>query len=125
MKPRDWNEIPLEQLNPSLARQVIHTERMTLARIHLRKGALVPRHSHMNEQITLLEQGSLTFQLDEGEHLLGPGQVMYTAPDVAHQVEALEDSIAIDIFIPAREDWIRGDDAYLRSPLSALKGGGR
>ena len=114
MQSRDWNDIPLEQLSPTLARQVIHTDRMTLARIHLRKGAIVPRHSHMNEQITLLEKGRIKFQLEEGDHELAPGQVMQTLPDVPHQVEALEDSSAIDILIPAREDWIRGDDADLR-----------
>ncbi len=35
-------------------------------------------------------------------------------PDVPHSVEALEDSVAVDLFSPRREDWIRGDDAYLR-----------
>jgi quercetin dioxygenase-like cupin family protein len=33
---------------------------------------------------------------------------------VPHGVEALEDSVVVDVFSPAREDWIRGDDAYLR-----------
>ena len=35
-------------------------------------------------------------------------------PGIPHMVEALEDSVATDVFAPVREDWIRGDDAYLR-----------
>ena len=35
-------------------------------------------------------------------------------PNAPHLVEALEDSLATDLFSPIREDWIRGDDAYLR-----------
>jgi quercetin dioxygenase-like cupin family protein len=33
-----------------------------------------------------------------------------------HRVEALEDSVALDIFQPVRDDWLRGDDSYLRNP---------
>jgi len=39
---------------------------------------------------------------------------MRLAPNQAHAVEVLEDSIVLDLFSPPREDWIRGDDAYLR-----------
>jgi hypothetical protein len=41
--------------------------------------------------------------------------MLQITPDVPHSVEALADSLAVDLFSPAREDWIRGDDAYLRA----------
>jgi len=40
--------------------------------------------------------------------------VMRIPPHVPHSAQALEDSVAVDLFSPIREDWIRGDDAYLR-----------
>jgi len=41
-------------------------------------------------------------------------EALVIPPDVPHMVEALEDSLAVDLFSPPRADWIRGDDAYLR-----------
>ncbi len=114
MKLHDWNLIPREELNPAVARQAIHAGNMTVAKIFLKKGATVPTHSHENEQITMLAEGRLKFIYPESEQIVEAGQVIETAPNLPHKVEALEDSLAIDIFAPRREDWIRGDDAYLR-----------
>ena len=50
----DWSQIEKEYLNSRTTRQVIHGENMTVAQIHLEKGAIVPEHSHANEQITML-----------------------------------------------------------------------
>lgn len=114
MKRYRWTEIEKEQMNPLCARQVIHGERMTIARIHLSKGAVVPLHSHVNEQITLLERGRLRFLIGEQETLIEAGEALHIPSNAPHRVEALEDSVAVDLFSPPREDWIRGDDAYLR-----------
>jgi quercetin dioxygenase-like cupin family protein len=114
MKLHRWNEIDREQMNPKVARQVIHAERITIARLYLKKGCTVPRHHHENEQITLLEQGKLRFVFDDGEQMLESGEAMQIPPNAPHEVEALEDSVAVDLFSPIRADWLRGDDAYLR-----------
>jgi len=47
------------------------------------------------------------------------GQIVAIPRSAPHLVEALEDSLATDLFSPIREDWIRGDDAYLRAPVNA------
>ncbi len=109
-----WDQIEKEQLSPHLARQVIHGKNMTVARVHLAKGAVVPLHSHPNEQITLLESGRLRFTMGGEERVVEAGETVQIPPQLPHQVEALEDSVAVDLFSPVREDWIRGDDAYLR-----------
>ncbi|HWB96033.1 MAG TPA: cupin domain-containing protein [Bryobacteraceae bacterium] len=115
MQVFDWSRIEREQLNPQLTRQVIHGEKITVARLELVKGALVPLHSHANEQITVLERGSLRFVINGEEKVLRAGEVMEIPPHAPHSVLALEDSTAMDLFSPVREDWIRGDDAYLRN----------
>jgi quercetin dioxygenase-like cupin family protein len=114
MKLLDWKRLQEEQLNPLLARKVIHADTMTIARLSLRKYAVVPEHSHVNEQITMLEKGSLKFRIDGVEQVLHAGEMLQIPPNAAHSVEALEDSVAIDLFSPCRDDWKRGDDAYLR-----------
>ena len=110
----DWSQVEKEAMNPLVARQVIHGKKLTVARIFLNKGAVVPEHQHENEQFSTLEQGRVRFTVAGEEMELAAGQSMHLPPNVPHRVEALEDSVATDIFVPAREDWIRGDDAYLR-----------
>ena len=114
MQIYEWNQVEKEQLSPTFARQVIHSDAMTVARVYLQKGCSVPEHSHHNEQISMMEQGSLKFVIAGEEKVLKAGQVLRIPPHVPHSAEALEDCVAVDLFSPPREDWIRGDDAYLR-----------
>jgi quercetin dioxygenase-like cupin family protein len=109
-----WNQVEKEQLNSLFARQVIHGDKLTVARIHLAKGCIVPEHAHANEQVTMLQQGKLRFRLSGRELVLEAGDVLHIPADAPHDVVALEDSIAVDVFSPPRDDWRRGDDAYLR-----------
>lgn len=68
--------------------------------------------------MSMIESGVLRFDMgsDTGAEvlILRAGDILVIPPDMPHRVEALEDSVAMDIFTPAREDWIRGDDSYLR-----------
>jgi quercetin dioxygenase-like cupin family protein len=114
MKLYNWSEVEEEPLTPQATRQMIHGETMTMARLRLQKGFVVPTHSHANEQITTIEQGSVLFITPTERIKLGAGQTLCVPPNVPHSVECLEDCVALDIFSPVREDWIRGDDAYLR-----------
>ncbi len=114
MQLYQWNRIDEEQLNPLFTRQVIHGDTMTVARIRLRKGCSVPEHSHHNEQISMVEEGSIRFVLGGVERIVKAGEVLRIPPHLPHSAEALEDCTAVDLFSPPREDWIRGDDAYLR-----------
>ena len=91
-----------------------HTATMTVARLVLAKGALVPRHEHPNEQITNVLEGRLRFVIGDEEQIVPAGATVLIPGNVPHEVEAVEDSIALDVFSPVREDWVRGDDAYLR-----------
>jgi quercetin dioxygenase-like cupin family protein len=114
MNHYDWNRIPIEQLNPQIARRAVHTDSLTIARLEIAKGAVVPEHSHVNEQVATVERGALRFHIDGQELLLGAGQSLAIPSNVPHSVVALEDTTVVDIFSPRRDDWIRGDDAYLR-----------
>ena len=110
-----FNTMPVEQLNPLIDRQMVWGERGMLARIILRKGAIVPRHSHENEQITYVLDGALRFTLGDGRVItVGSGEVLVIPSNLPHQAEALEDTIDLDVFSPPRADWIAGADAYLR-----------
>ena len=113
-----WEEIPKEVLNPQLARRVISGERVMLAHVYLERGAIVPQHTHENEQLTYLLEGSMRFWFGEdGAEVidLGAGEVLHIPSNVVHGAQALEKSLDVDIFCPPRADWLDGSDAYLRS----------
>jgi unsaturated pyranuronate lyase len=111
-----WADHEPEQLNPLVTRQYIVGSNVMLARLVLKKGALVPRHHHFHEQVSHVVEGALRFLLEGQEVTVRAGEVLCIPPHLPHEVAALEDSVALDIFNPPREDWIRGDDAYLRAP---------
>ena len=114
MQHYNWSNMTLEELNPLVGRKAIHGDSITAAHLFLKKGAMVPRHHHVNEQLTVLLEGHLRFYFDDREMEVSAGEVMQISADEPHRVEALEDSVALDIFSPCRDDWRRGDDAYLR-----------
>lgn len=114
-----WNDLPPEQLNPLLTRQFVTGSQAMLSRIQLKKGCIVPRHVHANEQIAFILSGALRFSVgEEGaaqDYIVRAGEVLVIPGNVPHLAEALEDTDNLDIFAPPRQDWISGNDAYLRS----------
>jgi quercetin dioxygenase-like cupin family protein len=110
----DWKQMTAEQLNPQTTRRVIHTPGLTIARLELSKGAEVPEHAHVNEQVATVERGALQFWIGGEPLVVSEGQSVAIPSNVPHRVIALEDSAVMDVFTPHREDWIRGDDSYLR-----------
>ncbi|MEI9970445.1 MAG: cupin domain-containing protein [Terracidiphilus sp.] len=113
-KHHRWTDIEPEPLNPLITRQFLVGTNVMLARIVLKKGAQVPTHHHFHEQISQVIEGTLNFMIDGKKVTVRVGEILTIPPDVPHEVIALEDSVALDIFNPPRQDWIDGDDAYLR-----------
>jgi quercetin dioxygenase-like cupin family protein len=119
MKYIPWKSIPIEDLNPLLQRQLIVGEDMMIARVLLKKGAVVPRHSHHNEQITYILEGALKFVIDGKEIVVSAGEVLCIPRNMPHEAIALEDTVDLDVFNPPRADWLDGSDEYLRSEAAA------
>jgi quercetin dioxygenase-like cupin family protein len=111
-----WNELETEQLNPLLARQLITGQHLMLARVLLKRGCIVPEHSHENEQLTFILEGALKFWIDGREIVVRAGEVLCIPPHMPHKAEALEDTVDMDVFYPPRQDWLAKTDAYLRQP---------
>lgn len=109
-----WHTIPLEELNPLLQRQFLVGQEIMVARVLLKKGCVVPEHSHHNEQVTYILDGALKFWIDGREIVVHSGEVLCIPPNMPHRAEALEDTVDLDIFNPPRADWINHDDQYLR-----------
>ena len=112
-----WDSMPIEEVTPLLGRRLITGDGMMLAHVYLKKGCIVPKHNHHNEQLTYVLSGTLRFWIgeDEGQVIdVGPGEVLHLPSMVYHKAEALEDTLDVDVFNPPRQDWIDKTDAYLR-----------
>ena len=112
-----WNDMPIEKVSDQLDRRLITGDRMMLAHVYLKKGCVVPRHQHDNEQLTYILEGALHFWIGEqGEQeiIVRAGDVLHIPSMVWHKAEAIEDTLDVDIFDPPRQDWLAKTDDYLR-----------
>ncbi len=109
-----WSDIPAEQINASIARQFITGDRVTVARFELKRGGVVPRHAHENEQVSYIVSGALKFVFDDREVMVRGGEVLQIPGNIPHAAEVVEDCVAIDVFSPVRQDWIDKTDTYFK-----------
>ncbi len=114
MEHRAWDDEAVDWLSDTVGRQMLSTEHLTVARIHLKAGAVVPVHDHANEQVANVLVGRLRFTIGGEEAIVSGGESIAIPSGVPHEVAALTDALVIDVFSPRREDWLRGEDAYLR-----------
>lgn len=100
-----WDEIALEKITEMVSRKIIPGDRLMLAHIYLKRGALVPMHRHESEQMTYVLQGSLRAQVAGVEFTVREGEVLHIPSGALHQAEALDDTLELDVFSPGRSDW--------------------
>jgi quercetin dioxygenase-like cupin family protein len=102
-----YKTVKTSQPLPGVARRVLaHSPSLMLVEHILEKGALLPQHKHPHEQAVYLISGQMTMEIDGVEHQVTPGDSFVVPPDVPHKAVALERSVALDIFTPARADFL-------------------
>jgi quercetin dioxygenase-like cupin family protein len=109
-----WDEISLEKVTELFSRKIVSGEREMLAQVYLKRGCLVPMHSHESEQMTYVLQGALRLLVGGEEITVREGEVLHIPSWVEHQAEAIEDTFSLDIFSPIRQDWLNHTDEYLQ-----------
>jgi quercetin dioxygenase-like cupin family protein len=114
LKHVPWRSVELEDLNPLLQRQMVVGQEIMVARILMKKGCIIPLHSHYNEQFTYILEGALKFWIDGKEIVVNAGEVLTIPPHMPHKAEALLDTLDLDVFNPPRADWLNKTDQYLR-----------
>jgi len=112
-----WHEVAVESLNPLIGRQMVVGTNVMVARVLLKKGAVVPMHSHHNEQVSYILEGALRFTIDNQTITVSAGEVLCIPPHMPHEAVALEDTVDLDIFNPPRQDWLNHEDVYLREGI--------
>jgi quercetin dioxygenase-like cupin family protein len=116
-----WAEMKEEKLNDKISRKLAVGQNEMVGRLQLAKGAVVTPHKHVSEQITMVMTGAIKFTIGGKDITVRAGEVLIIPPNVIHSALAVEDTDDIDAFSPLREDWLTGDDAYLKTGKSTLK----
>ena len=122
-KPRfmRWADVPDERVNKDMTRKLAVGEREMVALISFKKGAYVPAHKHLSEQITYVLRGSMNFTIHGKKYPMKSGEVLIIPSNVVHEATVLEDTDELDYFSPLRRDWLAGKDRYLRTGKSYLR----
>ncbi len=100
-----WDEIALEKITEMISRKVVPGDRLTVAQVYLKRGALVPMHAHESEQMTYVLQGALRLHVGGEELTVREGEVVHIPSRLPHQAEALDDTLELDLFGPPRREW--------------------
>ena len=112
-----WDAMPKERVTNRIDRRIVSGEQTMVAHVYLEEGAIVPEHSHYNEQLTYILKGKLRFWVgDDFSHVVdvAAGEVLHLPANIPHKAEALEETLDLDIFCPPRQDWLDHTDDYFR-----------
>lgn len=85
---------------------LVYGDRTLMAEFRLEQGADLPRHSHPHEQTGYLVSGEIELTIGDETHQVKPGDSWCIAGGVEHKAMAVEDSVAIEVFSPVREDFL-------------------
>ena len=115
-----WESMPREVISPMIERRLVTGDRMMIAHVYIKKGGIVPLHSHDNEQLTYILEGALRLWVgpegspEQAVHDVHAGEVLVIPSHLPHRALALEDTLDVDVFCPPRQDWLDKTDSYLR-----------
>jgi len=100
----------IEGYRPALAgieqKTLVYGDKSLMVEFRLQKGATLPLHSHPHEQTGYLVQGQIRLTVGEDIHEVLPGDSWCIPGDVLHGAEIVEESVAVEVFAPLREDYL-------------------
>lgn len=71
------------------------------------KGSQLPEHRHLHEQTGYLVRGKMRLEVSGHARVISPGDSWCVPPNAPHSAEILEDSLAVEVFSPYREEYAR------------------
>ncbi|MBI5483233.1 MAG: cupin domain-containing protein [Deltaproteobacteria bacterium] len=85
---------------------LVYGDKTLMVEFRLQKGALLPLHCHPHEQTGYLVKGRILLTIESVVHEVLPGDSWCIAGGAFHCAEIIEDSIAVEVFSPVREDYL-------------------
>jgi quercetin dioxygenase-like cupin family protein len=99
---------PWEEAGPGVRRQILGFDaELMMVRVLFQKDAVGYIHQHPHRQVTFIEGGKFMVTIGNEKKLQSVGDCYFVPPDVPHGVVALEEGALIDVFTPARKDFVK------------------
>jgi quercetin dioxygenase-like cupin family protein len=101
-----WERVAPLTVAPGIERQVVHGDRLTVLRLRMARGTVLPSHEHPHEQCTTVLAGRMTVAVgDAPEPIdLAAGETLTLPGGVAHEARAVTDLLVLELFVPRRDD---------------------
>jgi quercetin dioxygenase-like cupin family protein len=90
-----------------IKKTLVYGDKTLMCEFELKKGSKVPPHKHPHEQTGYLVSGKLAFMVENKRYELKAGDSWCIKGNVEHAAEALEDSLAVEVFSPVRDDYLK------------------
>ena len=97
--------LPELEIAKGIRAHVVTTDTVTVLHVKIEEGALLPEHSHYNEQVVNVIEGELELTVEGKKYTLMPGNVMVLEPNVVHSGRAVKACRVVDVFHPVRKDF--------------------
>ena len=110
----EWADVPEERVADGIVRQMVTADKMMFVRWRFKAGVHVPAHRHPNEQMVYVLRGAMDLRIEGERQRIQPGQVCWVPENVEHEAWFFEDTVLADVFSPPRQDFLTGQDHYLR-----------
>jgi len=108
----DFEKITPQEIFPGFQGKIFHTNNLTIARIKIKAGAVLPKHAHPNEQISVIIEGEFQFNINGQTQFFTPNTVAVIPANAEHSGRAITDCLFLETFCPVREDLkIKSSDA--------------
>lgn len=98
-----------KDLGGGVSRQIMgYDDRIMLVKVKFEQGSIGSTHGHYHSQTSYVAEGRFEVTIGEQKQTLNVGDSFYVPPDVMHGVVCMEQGILVDVFSPAREDFLDG-----------------
>jgi quercetin dioxygenase-like cupin family protein len=85
---------------------LVYGENTLFTEFRMSAGSTLPKHAHSHEQTGYLVEGRIRLTIGEQSFGVGPGDSWCIPGDTPHSAEILEESVAVEVFSPVREDYL-------------------
>ena len=100
-------DTPWEEVGPGLKRQIMgYDKHLMLVKVEFGEGAVGIMHQHYHSQVTYVESGEFEMTIGDEVKTLKGGDSFYILPHVMHGCVCTKPGVLLDVFSPAREDFL-------------------
>jgi quercetin dioxygenase-like cupin family protein len=101
------NDLVWEDLGLGVKRKIMaYNDHLMLVKVAFEKDAIGTLHQHPHLQMSFVAEGSFEVTMGDRKKTLTKGDVFFALSNIVHGVVCLEEGLLIDVFNPAREDFL-------------------